>query len=62
MKEERLSGLSMMLVHTGTDYIPNPIEYEKRLIGGMYQRDDKYLLNHEEFSVLNCFIYPFHFF
>ena len=31
MKEERLSGLAMMLVHRGTHYIPTPIEiYEKK--------------------------------
>ena len=31
MKEERLSGLAMMLVHRGTDYIPNPIDiYDKK--------------------------------
>ena len=31
MKEERLSGLAMMLVHRGTDYIPNPIDiYERK--------------------------------
>ena len=39
MKEERLSGLSMMLVHRGTEYIPNPMDiYEKRLIGVMYKK------------------------
>ena len=26
MKEERLSGLAMILVHRGIDYIPNPID------------------------------------
>ena len=31
MTEERLSGLAMMLVHRGTDYIPKPIDiYEKK--------------------------------
>ena len=34
MNEERLSGLEMLLVHRGTDYIPEPevhLSYETKL-------------------------------